>query len=103
MLKKKLLPVAAENGVATIINRPFGEGKLFKKVEGKLVPEWARAEGIETWSAFFLRYIISHPAVTCIIPATSDLKHANQNFTAADTDVVKPETKIKMKLFIAGL
>jgi diketogulonate reductase-like aldo/keto reductase len=63
--ERQLLPAAADHGVATIINRPFGEGRLFGKVKGKALPSWAHEYGIESWSQFVLKFIISHPAVTC--------------------------------------
>jgi diketogulonate reductase-like aldo/keto reductase len=80
--EKKLLPAANDHGIATLINRPFGEGRLFNKVIGKSLPAWASDYGIETWSQFFLKFIISHPAVTCVIPATADPGHAEENFKA---------------------
>ena len=77
--EKRLLDAASDLGVATLINRPFGEGSLFKKVEGKVLPPWALELNIENWSAFFLKYIIAHPAVTCVIPATANPQHAAEN------------------------
>jgi len=80
--EQRLLDAAADLGVATLINRPFGEGSLFRKVEGKPLPPWALELNIENWSAFFLKYIIAHPAVTCVIPATNNPQHAVENFTS---------------------
>jgi len=80
--EKLLLPTATDGGVATLINRPFGEGSLFKKVRGKPLPSWANEYAIESWSQFFLKFIISHLAVTCVIPATSNPAHAKDNFNA---------------------
>lgn len=93
--EKRLLSAAADNGVATIINRPFGEGGLFKKVRGRILPAWAAEHGIENWSSFFLKYILSHPAVTCVIPATSDPLHAAENFRAGTAAV---DTKLREKM-----
>jgi diketogulonate reductase-like aldo/keto reductase len=81
--EKLLLPTAFDQGVATLINRPFGEGKLFNKVRGKELPSWANEYAIKSWSEFFLKFIISHPAVSCVIPATSNPAHAKDNFNAA--------------------
>lgn len=78
--EKRLLNVAADRGVATIINRPFGEGSAFSKVKNKPLPEWAKEYTIVNWSRFFLLYIISHPAVTVVIPATGNPDHALENF-----------------------
>ena len=82
--EKRLLPAAADLAVATLINRPFGEGKLFDVVKFKPLPAWVDEFDIKTWAAYFLKYIMSHPAVTCVIPATGNVKHAADNFEAGD-------------------
>lgn len=79
----ELLPTAADNGVATLINEPFEKGTLFRRVRGRDLPAWAGDLGIESWAQFFLKYIAGHPAVTCVIPATSDPEHAQDNTRAA--------------------
>lgn len=79
--ENRLLPAAADNGVATMINVPFGRGRLFKQTEGRDVPEWAQ-EFAATWGQFYLKFILSHPAVTCIIPATSKPKNMADNAMA---------------------
>lgn len=81
---QSLLPLAAERGVATLINRPFGEGALFRKVKGKEIPSWAKEGGIRSWSGLFLAFILAHPAVTCVIPATADPLHLEQNMEAGE-------------------
>ncbi|MBT4739381.1 MAG: aldo/keto reductase [Rhodospirillaceae bacterium] len=73
-----ILRVAADRGIATMINVPFGRGRLFKQTEGKEIPEWA-AEFAESWGQFYLKFILSHPAVTCIIPATNKPHHMVDN------------------------
>ena len=80
--EKRLLKIAADRGVATLINRPLAVGSLFGKVEAKPLPPWAAEIGIETWAAYFLKYIIAHPAVTCVIPATGKVEHALDNLKA---------------------
>ena len=80
--EKRLLDAASDLGIATLINRPFGTGDLFDKVKGKALPGWSLENGMETWSEYFLKYIISHPAVTCVIPATGNPEHENQNVKA---------------------
>ena len=80
--EEMLLPLCAEKGVATLINRPFGEGNLFRKVAGKPLPAWAQELGITNWGAYFLKFILANPAVTCVIPATGNAQHAAQNFEA---------------------
>ena len=77
--EERVLPVAQDRGVAVIVNRPFGGGDLFSRVRGKPVPEWAAEIDCTSWAQFFLKWIVSHPAVTCAIPATSKLRHLEDN------------------------
>ena len=77
--EKRLLPLCKERGVATLINRPFMRGKLFKAVARKKLPSWTYEYNINTWSQFFLKFILANPAVTAIIPATSDPAHMVDN------------------------
>jgi aryl-alcohol dehydrogenase-like predicted oxidoreductase len=78
----RLLPLAADLGVAVIINQPFDSGALFGKVRGKTLPAWASEFDCASWGQFFLKYILSHPAVTCVIPGTAKLEHARDNVAA---------------------
>jgi diketogulonate reductase-like aldo/keto reductase len=80
--EKSLLEAAKDNGVAVIINEPFEQGALFRAVKGKELPAWAGDYDIKTWAQFFLKYIISNEAVTCVIPGTSDVKHLLDNIGA---------------------
>lgn len=81
----RLLPLAADRGIGVMINVPFGGGRtsLFDAVEGMDVPEWAGEFDCASWGQFFLKYIISHPAVTCAIPGTRQVRHVNDNLGAA--------------------
>lgn len=99
--EKRLLDSAEANGVATLINRPFGEGRLFNKIKGKEIPAFAKDFGIENWSAYFLKFIISHPAVTCVIPATSNPKHAKDNFEAGEGELPDAATRNKMAEYLS--
>ena len=93
----RLLPLAADNGVATLINEPFERGTLFRRVRGHAVPAWAREElGIESWAQYFLKYIVGHPAVTCAIPATSNPEHAADNMGAAHGAVPNERQRQRM-------
>lgn len=94
--EKRLLDAAASKGVATLINRPFGEGKLFNVVKGKPLPEWVHEMGIDSWAAFFLQYIIAHPAVTCVIPATANPAHLADNLKAGEKKL--PDAKARQKM-----
>ena len=81
-VEKDLLPLAQEKGIAVLANRNFEGGDLFSRVRGKPIPEWARDFGAATWAQFFLKYVLSHPAVTCVIPATANPTHMADNLQA---------------------
>jgi diketogulonate reductase-like aldo/keto reductase len=98
-----LLPLAQDLGVAVVINRPFETGGLFKLVEGKKLPEWSKEIGCETWSQFFLKYIISHPAVTCAIPATSQLSHMQENMQALENPLPNESMREEMVRYFKAL
>jgi diketogulonate reductase-like aldo/keto reductase len=68
--------------MATLINRPFQRGNLFGKVKGKPLPAWAAEYDCQSWGQYFLKFVISHPAVTCSIPATSKVHHIVDNMAA---------------------
>lgn len=95
--EKELLPLAKDKGVAVIINRPFEEGELFNSVKGKTLPDWAKDYDINSWGQFFLKFIISHPAVTCAIPGTSKVKHLTDNLGAAIGKLPDEKAREKMK------
>ena len=78
---KRLLPLAADRGVAVLINRPYQSGALFRAVGGRSLPDWATPFAT-SWGQFFLKFIVSHPAVTCAIPATSKVHHMRDNLQA---------------------
>jgi diketogulonate reductase-like aldo/keto reductase len=78
----RLLGVAADTGTAVIVNRPFAQGELFPRVRGKSLPAWAADFDCASWAQFFLKYIIGHPAVTCVIPGTGKLGHLHDNLKA---------------------
>jgi aryl-alcohol dehydrogenase-like predicted oxidoreductase len=79
----ELLPLCAELGVGVIINRPFSQGDLFPRVRGKALPAWASEFECVSWAQFFLKWILGHPAVTCVIPGTRRIAHLNDNLGAA--------------------
>lgn len=79
--EQQVLPLAQELGIAVLINRPFQSGRLFRAVSGKELPDFAR-DYAESWGQYFLKFIISHPAVTCVIPATSKPHHMADNLGA---------------------
>jgi diketogulonate reductase-like aldo/keto reductase len=81
-VEERLLPIAQERGIATLINRPFARGDLFRMVKGKELPAWAADIDVQSWGQFFLKFVVSHPAVTCAIPATSKPHHMLDNMGA---------------------
>jgi aryl-alcohol dehydrogenase-like predicted oxidoreductase len=81
--EERLLPLAADRGMAVLVNLPYGRGRLFEAVEGQTLPEWAAEFDAASWGQLFLKYILGHPAVTCPIPATTKAHHAEDNMGAA--------------------
>jgi diketogulonate reductase-like aldo/keto reductase len=79
---EQLLPLARDRGMATLINRPFMRSELFRRVDGKPLPGWAREIGCASWGQVFLKWIIAHPAVTCVIPATANPANMRDNMQA---------------------
>lgn len=98
----RLLPLAADSGVAVLVNRPYQSGALFHAVSGKSVPDWA-ADFASSWGQFFLKFIIGHPAVTCAIPATSKPHHMQDNLEAGFGPLPDQETRQRMIDFMAAL
>jgi diketogulonate reductase-like aldo/keto reductase len=80
--EKVLLPLAADRGMAVLVNRPYMRGALFKQVKGRAVPDWAIDYGCTSWGQLFLKFALSHAAATCLIPATSRLTHMTDNMGA---------------------
>lgn len=80
--EERLFPIAADKGIATLINRPFQQGSMFRTVKGKELPAWAAEFDCTSWGQFFLKFIVSHPNVTNVIPATSKVKHLVDNMGA---------------------
>lgn len=80
--ERRLLPLAAERGMAALVNLPFGQGRLFKTLRGKPVPPWMLETGCETWSQVLLKFTLAHKAVTCVIPGTGNPDHMAENCRA---------------------
>ena len=87
---RRLLPLAADRGVAVIVNRPFAEGALFGRVKGRALPAEAANHGCRSWAQVFLRWILAHPAVSCAIPASSKLAHLEDNMGAGFAPLPDP-------------
>jgi len=80
--ERRLLPFCQERGIAVLVNRAYEDGALFARVRGRPLPGWARDIDCASWGQIFLKYVVSHPAVTCVIPATSRLEHMRDNLQA---------------------
>ncbi len=81
--ESRLLPLARDRGIAVIANRPFRRGELIRKVERHRLPGWLAETGASSWAQFLLKFIISHPTITCAIPATTRVDHVQENVAAA--------------------
>jgi diketogulonate reductase-like aldo/keto reductase len=99
-VESRLLPLAAERGIAVLVNRPFQLGGLFDKVKGKPLPNWAGDLGIGSWAQYFLKFAVSHPAVTCAIPATTKVKHMEDNMAAGQGPLPNAAERARMVRFV---
>ncbi|MFZ1295245.1 MAG: aldo/keto reductase [Pseudomonadales bacterium] len=101
--EQRLLPLAAERKVAVLVNRPYEDGALFARVRGKPLPEWAAEFDCTSWGQFFLKFIVSHPAVSCVIPATSNPRHMLDNAAAGHGRLPEQPMREKMAAYFAAL
>ncbi|MCK8516335.1 aldo/keto reductase [Methylonatrum kenyense] len=105
-VEDRLLPLAEEKGIAVIANRPYDGGSLIRDLKDRdaLLPDWAGAEcGCSTWAEFLLKFIVSHPAVTCAIPATTQVAHLRENMRAGLKPMPSASTREKMVRYIESL
>lgn len=99
--ENRLLNTAKDNGTAVIINQPFETGFLFNHVQGKSLPAWAADYNIKNWAQYFLKFLLSHPAVTCVIPGTSDPLHVVENMEAMYGALPDEKGRKKMIEFVS--
>jgi diketogulonate reductase-like aldo/keto reductase len=99
----RLLPLARERGIAVIANRPFREGSLLKALQRHPLPGWAAEVGAASWAQFVLKFTVSHPAVTCAIPATSSVGHVRENMAAARGRLPDEGTRARMATYVQDL
>ena len=92
----RILKAAADRGIAVLVNMPFEKARLFKIVEGQKLPDFAREFGAENWAQFFLKWVISHPAMTCVIPATTNPDHMSENIGAIEGSAAGAEMVIRL-------
>ena len=95
-VEQRLFPIAAERKLAVVINRPFDGGRLFSVVQGRTLPAYAREFDCANWAQFFLKFVVSHPLVTCAIPATSQAAHMVENIGALYGRLPDPDMRKRM-------
>ena len=100
--EERLLPAAAEHGVAVIVMRPFEGGDLFHKLRGTALPPWAADVDCASWAQLFLKFILGHPAVTCVIPATSKPHHLQDNMAAGTGRLPTEAQRKQIVKLVAG-
>jgi aryl-alcohol dehydrogenase-like predicted oxidoreductase len=100
--EERLLPTAADTGTAVLVMQPFETGELFRRVKGKALPSFARDFDCTSFAQFFLKFIVSHPAVTCPLPATSNPKHVADNVQAGFGRLPDAASRKKMIAFVEG-
>lgn len=101
--ESRLLPACAESGTAVLINRPFSQADLFSQVRGKTLPPWAAEFDCQSWAQFFLKYLLSHSAVTCVIPGTSRTRHLRDNLQAGMGRLPDTATRRRMAEYLDQL
>ncbi len=101
--ERRMLPLAAERRIAVLVNRPFAQSDLFGKVRGKALPPWAKEINCTSWAQFLLKFVISHPAVTCAIPATSKVQHLLDNMQAGLPPLPDAAMRERMAQYVARI
>ena len=100
---ERLLPLAADRGIAVIANRTFGGGRIFKAVGDQPLPNWAIELGMTSWAQFLLKYALSHPAATVAIPGMTKVRHVDDNFGASHEPMPDAAQRAKMEAFYEAL
>ena len=100
---EELLPLCMDKGVAVMVNRPFDSGRMFHEVQNKSLPPWAAELGIASWSQYFLKFILAHPAVTCVIPGTGNPDRAADDFASGNGHIPSRPEVAKMLDYWYGL
>lgn len=100
---ERVIPAAAEHGVAVMINRAFGNGEYFSRLGGRELPEWAAEFDCESWAQFSLKYILGHPDVTCVLAATSNSRHMKDNARAGVGRLPDPATRRRIEEYLQAI
>ena len=102
-VEARLLPLAAERGIAVIVNRPFRQGALTQRLKSEPLPKWAGELGASSWAQLMLKFILSHPAVTVAIPATTRVDHVRENLSAAAGPMPDPALRERISAHVKAL
>ena len=101
--EERILPLAAERGMAVLVNSPFGRGRTFQRLQGKSLPNWANEIGATSWPQVLLKYLASHPSVTCVIPGTERVQFLIDNLTAARGSLPDAALRKRIEQYFDGL
>lgn len=102
-VEERILPLAADRGMGVIVNRPFQQGALLRRLARERLPPWAAEVGAASWAQFVLKFILSHPAVTVAIPATSQVAHVRENMAAAAGPLPDAAQRKRMAAYVEAL
>ncbi|MDP9813903.1 diketogulonate reductase-like aldo/keto reductase [Rhizobium tibeticum] len=102
-VEQRILPLATERKIAVIANRPFRQGDLIAEIADQPLPDWVAETGARSWPQLLLKFIASHPAVTCAIPATSNVEHVRENMDAATGALMNPELRKRTIKYVESL
>lgn len=100
---ERILPTATDRKIAVMVNRPFGRGRLFRTVADATLPSWTEEFDCSSWAQYMLKYVVSHPAVTCVIPGMTKAKHVTDNMGAGRGRLPDPALRTKQKELFASL
>lgn len=102
-VEERILPLALDRGISVIVNRPFRQGALTRALERRPLPGWAGEIGVSTWAQYILKFVLSHPAVTVVIPATTRPEHARENVLAASGPLPDGRMREQMSVYVTSL
>ena len=103
LAEDRILPAAMDKGTAVLVNMPFEKARLFSLVQGRPLPSFAKEIACENWAQYFLKWVISHPAITCVIPATSNPVHQAQNIGALRGPLPDKDLRSRMLKHMASI
>jgi diketogulonate reductase-like aldo/keto reductase len=98
----RLLPLCADRGVAVLVNRAFDDGRIFQRLQGRPLPPWAAELGCSSWAQLLLKFVVAHPAVTCVIPATGKLRNLRDNLAAGRGPLPDAAQRREIAAAVAG-